>query len=127
MGDVGQRIGELLVGQRAVPPVGEARRFVEMRAGDLLDQLVAGNAVAEAADHGRDLRVEHRMRKQPAEVKMISISWRAAWKTLATASLAIRREERRKVEVLRQRVDSAVAPGAAIWIEAELRPGRSRG
>ena len=69
MGDVGQRIVELLFRQRPVAPVGEARRLVELRAGDLLDELVVGDAVAEAADHGRDLGVEHRMRDQAAEME----------------------------------------------------------
>ena len=38
-------------------------------AGDLLHELVVGDAVAEAADHGGDLRVEHRMRDQAAEME----------------------------------------------------------
>ncbi len=52
----------LLFGQRAVRPVGEARGFVELDAGDRADEVVVADAVAEAADGGRDLGVEDVLR-----------------------------------------------------------------
>ena len=55
---------------------------------------------------------------------MISMSWRAAWKTLVTASLAISRKNGFRSMSGDSGSISAVTPGAAIWIEAEFRPER---
>ena len=43
-------------------PVGEARRLVDLVAGDAVDELVVAHLVAVAAHHRRDLRVEERLR-----------------------------------------------------------------
>jgi hypothetical protein len=48
---------------------------------------------------------------------MISMSWRAAWKTLVTASLAISAKNGLEIQARRQRIDQrGETPGAAIWI-----------
>ena len=61
MGDVGDRIVHLLGGQRPARPVGKAVGLVRPVAGDALDQLVIGNAIAIAEHHGRHLGVEDRV------------------------------------------------------------------
>jgi len=58
MGDVGEGIEPLLFAERPVRPVGEARGFVEIDPGHRAHEVVVGDAVAEAADGGGDLRVE---------------------------------------------------------------------
>ena len=62
MGDVGDRVMQLLVGERPARPVGEAVGLVGPVAGDALDQLVIGDAVAIAEHHRGHLGVEDRMR-----------------------------------------------------------------
>ena len=62
MGDVGDRVMHLLGGQRPARPVGETVGLVRPVTGDALDQLVIGDAVAITQHHGRDLRIEDRMR-----------------------------------------------------------------
>ena len=58
MGDVGERVGQLALGERAARPVGEARRLVEPHLGDAHDELIVRDLVAIAQHHRRDLRVE---------------------------------------------------------------------
>jgi hypothetical protein len=59
VGDVGDRVGKLRLGERAARPVGEAVRFVERVAGDALNELIVGNRIAVAEHHGGDLRIEN--------------------------------------------------------------------
>ena len=62
MGDVLQRVFELPFRQGAQGPVREALGLVEPRARKCCHQGLGPNLVAEPADHGRHLGVEHRMR-----------------------------------------------------------------
>ena len=88
-----------------------------MRPGDLLDELVVGDAVAEAADHGRDLRVEHRMRDKPAEVEDdLDVLARRVEDLGDLASLAISAKNGARSMSGDSGSISAVMPGAAIWI-----------
>ena len=59
----------LPLAQRPLRPVGEARGFVDMRAGELAGQRLVADRVAEAADHGRDLGVEQRRRHRAGHVE----------------------------------------------------------
>ena len=43
VGDVGQRVGELRLGERPARPVGEARRLVDASLGEVVDELLVGN------------------------------------------------------------------------------------
>ena len=122
MGDVGQRVVELLVGQRPVAPVGEARRLVEPRAGDALHELVVGNAVAEAADHRRDLRVEHRMRNQIAEMDDDFDVLPGGMEDLDHRLVGHQPEEGRQVDVRRQRIDQRRHAGRGHLDQAQDRP-----
>ena len=78
-----------------------------LRAGDLLDELVVGHAVAEAADHGGDLGVEDRMRDQAAAVEDDLDVLAGGVEDLGHRLVGHQREERRKVDVRRQRIDRA--------------------
>ncbi len=60
MDDIGQRVGDLAIAERARRPVGEAHGFVDARPGQLGRQRLVADGVAEAADHCRDLGVEER-------------------------------------------------------------------
>ena len=66
MGDVGQGIFQLALAQRAVAPVGEAGRLVDLHMGDLARQGFIGRRIAKAAHHGRDLAVEQRIGQHAA-------------------------------------------------------------
>ena len=68
MRDVGDRVVDLLLGQRPPRPVGETVGLVRPMAGDALDQLVVGDAVAIAEHHGRDLGIEDRVRDDAGAV-----------------------------------------------------------
>ena len=105
MRDVGQRVVELLVRQRPAAPVREARRLVDVRAGGAADQLVVGNRIAEAADHGGDLRVEDRMRDQVAEMEDDLDVLPGGMEHLHRGAVRHQREERREVDALGERID----------------------
>ena len=66
--DVGEGVADLLVGQRTARPIGEARRFVDTRFGQLGDQGFITGLFAEPADHGGDLGIENRCRKTAHQV-----------------------------------------------------------
>ena len=68
MRHVGERVIKLLVAQRPAAPVGKPGGFVDGSAGNARNQLVVGNRFAETADHGRNLRVENRVRNQIAAI-----------------------------------------------------------
>ena len=60
MGDVGDRIVDLALVERAAAPVGEARALVEAVAEQRFDQVRIADLLAVAERHRRDLRVEQR-------------------------------------------------------------------
>src|SRR2546429_6644164 len=51
MGDVGNRVVHLFLGQRAPRPVGEAMGLVGPMAGDALDQLVVSDGIPVTENH----------------------------------------------------------------------------
>ena len=61
MGDVGDRIVDLALVERAAAPVGEARALVEAVAEQALDQVRIADLLAVPERHRRDLRVEQRV------------------------------------------------------------------
>ena len=124
MRHVGQRIVELLVRQRPVAPVGETRGFVQLRAGNLLDELVIGDAVAEAADHRRHLCVEQRMRHEVAEVDDDLDVLARGVKDLHHLLVAHQAEERRQIDARRQRIDQRRRAGRRHLDQAQHRPER---
>src|SRR5690606_24139519 len=117
-----ERVGELLVRQRAVAPVGEARRLVELLAGDLLHELVVGDAVAEAADHGGDLRVEDWMRDQVAEMENDLDVLPRGMKNLDDCLIGHQREKRLEVYSGRQGIDEGGDTRRGQLDQAEFRP-----
>lgn len=122
MGDVGQRIIQLLVRQRPAAPVGEARRLVDMDVFDAADQLVIGDAVAEAADHGGDLRVEDRMRNEIAAIEDDFDVLAGRMKDLQHLRIGHQLEEGGEIDALGQRIDENFRRRACHLDQAELRP-----
>ena len=68
MGHVVERVFELAFGERPARPIGEARGFVDLRAGQPAGQRLVARGFAEAAHHGGDLGVEDRRRHLAVEV-----------------------------------------------------------
>ncbi len=62
VGDIGDRVLDLILGQWTLRPVRKAVGLVGAVARDPLHQLVIGDRVSVAEHHGGDLGVEHRMR-----------------------------------------------------------------
>ena len=104
MGDVAQRVVDLRLGQRPARPVGEARALVDVGAGQLRDQRVVGDLLAEAAHHGRDLRVEERPRQLAQMVEDLEIL-PGGVHHLEHALVGHHREQRPEIEARCQRVD----------------------
>ena len=69
MGNIRQGIGELLVREWPARPIGKAGRLVDLCLGELADDLLVADLVAEAANHGGNLRIEERRRNDAASVK----------------------------------------------------------
>ena len=105
MRHVGDGVGELRVGKRPPRPVGEAVRFVERVAGDALHQLVVGDGIAIAEHHGGDLGIEDRMRNELGAVPDDFDVLPRGVKDLHDLFVRHQREERREIDVRRQRVD----------------------
>ena len=68
MGDVGDRIIDLPLVERAAAPVGEARALVEAVPEQALDQVRIADLLAMPERHGRDLRVEQRVGDLAGEI-----------------------------------------------------------
>ena len=68
VGDVGDRIIDLALVERAAAPVGEARALVEAVPEQALDQVRIADLLAMAERHRRDLRVEQRMRDLAGQI-----------------------------------------------------------
>src|SRR3974390_896248 len=105
MRHVRDRVDELRVGERAARPVGEAVRLFEMVAGDALHQLVVGDGVAIAEDHGGDLRVEDRVRDLARHVPDDLDVLPGCMEPLDDVLVVEQREERVEVDILSERVD----------------------
>ena len=96
----------LLGGQGPARPVGEAVGLVGPVAGDALDQLVVGDAVAIAEHHGRHLGVEDRMRDGAGLVPDDLDVLAGGVKHLQHGLIAHQVEERLEVDAFGQRVDN---------------------
>ncbi len=105
MGDVGNGVSELRLGQWPARPVGETVRFVERVAGDALHQLVVGDGIAIAEHHGGDLGVEDRMRNEFCAVPDDFDVLPRGMKHLHDLLVGHQRVERREIDAGRQRVD----------------------
>ena len=93
-----------------------------MGAGGALHELVIGDTVTEAADHGRDLRVEDRMRHEIAKVVDNLDILARCMKDLDHLTIGHQLEEWLEVEALRQRIDENLRRRARHLDQAELRP-----
>ena len=97
-----------------------------LRAGEALDELVVGDRIADS----RSTMAATWVSKigcgiSPPRCQTISMSWRAAWKTLITLLVGHQLEERREVDARRQRIDDDGLVRAGHLDDAELRPDRS--
>ena len=122
MGDVGERVGELSLGERPARPVGEARRLVDARLGEVVDELLVG-------DRSRRSRTPSRRPacrtagagSMPPRFQTISRSCRAEWNTLMTRSSAMRSRNGLRSRPARERVDEHALVRRRHLDEAELR------
>jgi hypothetical protein len=122
MGDVGERVGQLRVGERPARPVGEARGLVDLGLRHVVDELLVGNRIAVAADHGGHLGVEERLRQQAAEQPDDLEVLPGGVEHLHHALVGHQGEERREVEVGRERIDEHARPVRPRHLdEAEFR------
>ena len=95
----------LLGRQRPARPVGEAVGLVRPVAGDALDELVIGDAVAITQHHGCDLRIEDRVRNGAGLVPDDLDVLAGGVKHLQHRLVPHQFEERLEVDAGRQRVD----------------------
>ena len=122
VGHVGDRVGDLLFGQRPVRPVGEARGFVDLVAGNAVDELIIAHLVAVAADHGGDLGVEDRMRDGAGLVNEDLDVLPGGVEDFQHLLVGHQPIERRKVEPRRERINDRRLVRTGHLDQAELRP-----
>jgi hypothetical protein len=122
MGDIGQRIVELLFAQRPAAPVGEPRRLVDGRTGDPRDKLVIGDRFAKSANHRRNLRVEQRVRNQVTELDHDFDVLAGSVKHLDHRSVRHQVEKRFEINAFRQRIDNAFIFRTGHLDQAEFGP-----
>jgi len=121
---VAEGVDELLFRQGTAAPVGEAGAFVQVAAGDLLDQVDVAHALAEAADHGGDLGVEDR-RRDESGLRIDDLDVLAGGvEDLDDARVRHQPVEGRKIDAGRQRIDDRLLAGAGELDQAEVGPER---
>ena len=124
MGDVGNRVFVHPAGQRAACPVGKALGLVDRRARQFRDQLFVAHLVAEPADHRRDLGIEDRRGDAAVEVvENLDVLARGV-EHLEHAGVAHQREQRRQIDVRRQRIDRRRLVRRGNLHQAQARPER---
>ena len=121
MGNVGERVSELCLGERAARPVGEARGLVDPRLGEVVGELLVGDRIAESAHHCRDLRVEQRLRHEFAEIPDDLEVLARRVENLHHRAVRHQRHERGEVHALRERVDKDRLVRRGHLDQAELR------
>ena len=126
MGDVAQRIVELPLAERPARPVGEARALVQIGLGDPAHQGLVAGLVAIAADHRRDLGVEHRRRDQGGEIVEDFHILSRRVEHLDHVLVRHQFEQRRKIDAVGERIDDrgvlVSVAGLRDLDQAELRP-----
>ena len=122
MDDVGERIGDLAVGQRPRRPVREAHRFVEPRLGDLVGQRFVAHLVAIAEHHRRHLGVEKRRRHPAGEVVEDLEVLARGMEDLEDARIDHQLVERPQIETGGQRIDRRGLLRTGDLHQAETRP-----
>ena len=122
MGDVAKRVSELALRQRPPAPIGEARGLVEVAVQHPLHQHRIAHGLAEAADHGRDLGVEDRVRDRSRQMMNDFNVLARGMKDLEHPLIGHQVEERREVEAGREAVDENLGAVRRHLDQAELRP-----
>ena len=122
MHNVAERISELAVGEGAAAPIGEARGLVQVAVQQPLHQHGVAHRLAEAADHGRDLRVEDRMRDHPRQMMNDFNVLARGMEDLQHPLVDHQVEEGLEVEAGREAVDQHLGAVRRHLDEAEPRP-----
>ncbi len=121
MGHVGDGVGELRLAQRPPRPVGEAMRLVEIVAGDARHQLVIGDGIAIAQNHGCDLGIDDGAGDDaglvPADFNVLA----GGMENLDHFFVRHQGEEGGEVHALGQRIDDERFVRACHLRDAELR------
>ena len=120
--DVAERISELAVGEGAPAPIGEARGLVQVAVQQPLHQHGVAHRLAEAADHGGDLRVEDRMRDHARQMMDDFNVLAGRMEDLQHLLVDHQIEERLKVEARREAVDQHLGAVRRHLDETEPRP-----
>ena len=123
VGDIGDGVFRLARRQRPQRPVGEARTLVDARLGQLADQRLVGDLVAEAAHHRRHLRIEHRLRQHAAHQPVEDLQILAGgMKHLQNLRCLHHPEQRREIHAGGQRINRHRLIATRNLHETELRP-----
>ena len=122
MGDVADGIGELALGQGAAAPVGEAGGLVQVAAKQALHQHGIAHRLAEAADHGGDLRVEDRVGNDSRQMMNDLNVLPRRMKDLQHVLVDHEVEEWLEVDVRREAVDEHLGVMRSHLDEAQARP-----
>ena len=122
MGDIGQGVGQLAVGERTAGPVGEAAGLVELDLQHLADQGVIGDLLAETRRHPGDLGVEQRPGHGAQVVEDLDVLTGGV-EDLEHGLVAQDVEKRIELQVLGQGIDTGLgAIGRGHLDEAKLGP-----
>ncbi len=122
MGDVGQRVLELGLGERALGPIGEAAALVGPHLRQLRDQRLVAHLVAEAGDHCRDLGVEQRDRRDAALVMEYLDVLFGRVHHLEHVFIRDQVAERREIDAVGERIDDRLVFRARDLHQAQDRP-----
>jgi hypothetical protein len=119
VGDVGNGVGELCLTQGPPRPIGKAVRLIEAVAGDALNELVIGDGIAIAQDHGRHLGINNRGWNDPGLVPAYFDVLTGGMEDLDDVLVRHQCKEGGEIDALGQRVDDDRLIGARHLCDAE--------
>ena len=122
VGDVGHGVFDLAFAQRPERPVSKARALVDAGVGELGDQGLVADRVAKAADHGRDLGIEHRRRQPPGLMVENFQVLTGGVEDLEHVFVGQNFIQRSQVDAVGERVDAAGLVGPGHLHQAQDRP-----
>ena len=123
IGDVADRIVDLAFVERPARPIREARALIEALAEHVLDEVRITDLLAEPERHGRDLRIEQRMRGAARQVEDDFEILAARMKDLQYVLVVDQQvEERREIQTICLGIDGRGFFRIGDLHQAQVRP-----
>ena len=122
MGDVSQRIRQLIVAQRTLAPIGKAAALVNFAAGGFTNERFITDSITKAAHHSGNLRVKKRFRNGLRFMEENFNILATAMHDFQHILIGQQRVKRGQINTFSQRVNHCLNVLPRCLDEAKLRP-----